>query len=57
MLIVYSYRDDVIVCTKKKEDEVIESFFGDDNGRNLEDYDREEIDRDIVGLETVIRTY
>lgn len=52
MFVVYSYRDEVLVTTKDKEVEFIkmcQTEYVDD--RNLDDYDREEIDDLCVMIE------
>ena len=41
ILVVYSYHDEVLVCTPESEKVMIEDYFK-NTGRDIEDYDKEE---------------
>lgn len=41
MLVVYSNDGEVLVCEKKDEKKLLDTYFGPDN-RSLDEYDREE---------------
>lgn len=43
MIIVYEGDGEVIVCEKKNEKAIVKGFFGDNGGRNIEEYDRKEV--------------
>lgn len=42
MIIVYEGSDEVIVCEKKSEKAIVKAFFK-NGGRNIEEYDRQEV--------------
>ena len=53
MLIVYEGYDEVIITTKKLEDECVEELF-DDQGRCLDDYNRKEIDDSSIIISSTL---
>jgi hypothetical protein len=48
MLIVYSGRDEILVCVKAREDELLRFWFAAGAGRDVDDYDRIESTAGIV---------
>lgn len=42
MIVVYRGHGEIIACTKKAEKKVIKDFFT-EGGRNLDEYDRDEV--------------
>lgn len=56
MFIVYSNESEVIVTTKKNEKRTIKDYFT-EAGRDLDEYDREEIKADAVSVRTHAKVY
>ena len=40
MIITYAGWDEVLVCTPETEPELLRTWFADDSGRDVEEYDR-----------------
>jgi hypothetical protein len=40
MFVIYATNDEVIVTTKKKEQKMLEEYFGDNTNRSVEEYNR-----------------
>jgi hypothetical protein len=55
MLIVYTSASEVIVTTRKNEKSTIKEWFGAGLGRDIEDYDREEIDEAAVSVSSSMK--
>lgn len=53
-MIIYWSNDEVIVCTRDGEPDVLVDYFGEGKGRSLDEYDREEAG-DIVILTSRLR--
>jgi hypothetical protein len=49
MFITYESCDEIIVCTPETEPETLKLYFGEENNRDFEDYDRE-IRNDAVAI-------
>jgi hypothetical protein len=55
MFIVYRDDSEVIVTTRKREKRMLKEFFGPGMGRDLNNYDREEITNDAVWIGSSFR--
>ncbi len=57
MLVTYTSKDEVIIASLDDEDRILESYFGPEIGRNIEEYDREEGDDIRIESNMHVRTY
>ena len=53
MLIIYSGNGEVLVCSRRAEVTLLKEWF-DESGRNVEEYDREEIKEGIASFKSSI---
>jgi len=54
-LVIYQSQDEVLICEKRKEKELLEDYFAEGN-RDLDEYDRAESKDGIVPVTSILRT-
>lgn len=57
MLIVYTGRDEVLVCLNVREAEMLAIWFAPDAGRDVDDYDRIECSAGIARISACLSVY